>query len=76
MQERIRIRFTRDGAPLPVSRLDANAGLVFAYESSAEPLGFGIGLVRLSQVQREHAPRTLPPARTQKDDAERSRAQA
>ena len=44
MQERIRIRFTRDGAPLPVSRLDANAGLVFAYESSAEPLGFGIGL--------------------------------
>ena len=31
----------RDGAPLPVTHLDVNAGLVFAFEL---PLGFAIGL--------------------------------
>src|SRR5689334_21287177 len=44
MHESIRIRFTRDGATLPVSHLDNNAGLVFAFETSAAPLGLGIGL--------------------------------
>ncbi len=54
MKERIRIRFTRDGAALPVSHLDQNAGLVFAYETSAQPLGFGLGLQPANPIV-EHA---------------------
>jgi hypothetical protein len=44
MNERIRIRFTRNGTALPVSRLDRSAGLEFGFESSARPKGFSIGL--------------------------------
>lgn len=44
MQERIRIDFARGGVKLPVSHLDSNAGLTYAFETSARPLGFGIGL--------------------------------
>ena len=41
MQERIRIRFTRAGVPLQISHL-GDDGIVFAFESSAKPLGFAI----------------------------------
>ena len=43
MDERVRVQFTRDGMDLPISHL-GEEGITFAFESSARPLGIGIGL--------------------------------
>ena len=49
MDERIRIRFTRNGADVPVSGFSKD-GIVFAFEDSARPLGFAIGLSPANEI--------------------------